>query len=123
MRFNLHCQPDTLDPLGSDSINILLPNILGGQEAGEAMTERTLPTNIQLPTSWLPPPPAPGSKGGEKGVIKEAFVFYARNLISRKKGGQSGRRHVYRVLMIQSELLSRLGPLAKQAGSLSHFAL
>lgn len=56
-------------------------------------------------------------------MIKEAFVFHARNLISRKKGGQGGRRHIHRVLLIQSELLSRLGLLAKQAGSLSHTAL
>ena len=68
LRLNLHCQPDALVPLGSDFINIPLPNILGvPQEAGEAMAERTLPTNTQLPTLWLPPPPAPGSEAGGEG--------------------------------------------------------
>lgn len=50
LRLNLHCQTDTFVPLMSDSINIPRLNILGvPQEAGEAMAERTLPTNIHYP--------------------------------------------------------------------------
>lgn len=87
------------------------------------MSERTLPTDTQLPTLLLSPPPATGSKEGEKGVMKGAFVFPAGNLIARKKGGPGGRRHICGVLLIQSELLLRLDPPAKQAGSLPHSAL
>ena len=58
----------TTREFSSDFINIPLPSLLGvPQEVGEAMAERTLPTNTQLPTLWLLPPSAPGSEGREKG--------------------------------------------------------
>lgn len=105
----------------SDSINMPLPNILGApQEAGEAMAERIIPHQYPA-TLWLLPPPAPGSVAG--GEMKGVFVFSAGNLILRKKGGQGGRRHVCGVLLIQRELLSKLGSCAKQARNLPSSAL